>query len=348
MGVYWIQDLQQTQLQSLIIAFILALALIALLLRSILWALAAMAPSLLSVSITLGAMGLSGTPLDVGRTMLGAVILGIAVDNGIHLLSNYRRRVMSGSSTAEATHYAVLYSGRPLIATSLALSVGFLALMNSPWQTISSFGILVGLAILVALAADLILLPALLFASRRRDRPRVDPRLEPSEPIQRPSRAAALLLVVVPVVTTLGVAGCEAIRTGPAPELACWILPNGRVAPVSSRLCPLEANSQVRLVRAPGQAAQVAPVPQDSRGCGRVDEPPRARLCSRGNFQLGDGHCSQPGPSREAREIRVGSSDSHGSSLDSRSGRLGIGEYWSPPLCTLFSCDCRRACLYTV
>ena len=258
MGVYWIQDLQQTQLQSLIIAFILALALIALLLRSILWALAAMAPSLLSVSITLGAMGLSGTPLDVGRTMLGAVILGIAVDNGIHLLSNYRRRVMSGSSTAEATHYAVLYSGRPLIATSLALSVGFLALMNSPWQTISSFGILVGLAILVALAADLILLPALLFASRRRDRPRVDPRLEPSEPIQRPSRAAALLLVVVPVVTTLGVAGCEAIRTGPATELACWILPNGRVAPVSSRLCPLEANSQVRLVRAPGQAAQVA------------------------------------------------------------------------------------------
>ena len=258
MGVYWIQDLQRTQLQSLVVAFVLALALIALLLRSVLWAFAAMIPALFSVSIILGAMGLSGTQLDVGRTMLGAVILGIAVDNGVHLLSHHRRRFRSGSSIREATHYAVLYSGRPLITTSLALSVGFLALMSSPWQTISSFGILVGLAILVALAADLILLPALLFAFSGREPAQVGPRLEPSARSLQPSRAVALLLVVVPVVTTLGVAGCEAVRTGPAPELACWVLPNGRVAPVSSPSCPLESNSQVRLVREPGHDAQVA------------------------------------------------------------------------------------------
>ena len=73
-GVYWIQDLQRTQLQSLVVAFILALALIAILLRSVYWAFAAMIPALFSVSLTLGAMGLSGTPLDIGRTMLGAVI----------------------------------------------------------------------------------------------------------------------------------------------------------------------------------------------------------------------------------------------------------------------------------
>ncbi len=54
-----------------------------------------------------------------------------------------------------------------MVTTSLALSLGFLTLMASAWQTISSFGFFVALAILGALAAALFVLPALIFAFAR-------------------------------------------------------------------------------------------------------------------------------------------------------------------------------------
>ena len=42
--------------------------------------------------------------------------------------------------------------------------MGFLTLMMSAWQTIASFGFLVSIAILGALAASLLVLPAIVFA----------------------------------------------------------------------------------------------------------------------------------------------------------------------------------------
>ena len=59
--------------------------------------------------------------------------------------------------------------GRAVVTTSLTLALGFLSLMASAWQTISSFGFFVALAILGALAATLFVLPALIFQFSRDD-----------------------------------------------------------------------------------------------------------------------------------------------------------------------------------
>jgi predicted RND superfamily exporter protein len=58
-----------------------------------------------------------------------------------------------------------------VVTTSLALSLGFLTLMASAWQSISSFGLFVSLAILAALLATLFVLPALIFAFGHLARP---------------------------------------------------------------------------------------------------------------------------------------------------------------------------------
>jgi predicted RND superfamily exporter protein len=63
--------------------------------------------------------------------------------------------------------HAVLHVGRAVVTTSVALSLGFLTLMMSAWQTIASFGFFVSLAIMGALAASLFVLPALIFAFDR-------------------------------------------------------------------------------------------------------------------------------------------------------------------------------------
>ncbi len=101
------------------------------------------------------------------ETMIAAVVIGIAVDDGIHVLTHYQHRRRRGDAPAPAMQAAVLHCGRAVVTTSLALALGFLTLSMSAWQTIASFGVCVALAISVALFASLLVLPALVFAADR-------------------------------------------------------------------------------------------------------------------------------------------------------------------------------------
>jgi predicted RND superfamily exporter protein len=166
-GIEWVRDVQATQLRSFPTAFALVFVMLALFLRSFWLALAGMVPTLLAVVVTLGAMGWLGMSLDVGRAMIAAVVIGIAVDDAIHLLHAYRQRRLAGEAPGEAMEGALLHVGRAVVTTSIALALGFLTLMASAWQTIASFGLTVALAILAALVGTLWVLPALVFAGER-------------------------------------------------------------------------------------------------------------------------------------------------------------------------------------
>jgi predicted RND superfamily exporter protein len=67
-------------------------------------------------------------------------------------------------SDARAIERTLLHVGPAITTTSIALALGFLTFMASAWQTISSFGFFVALAILGGLVSTLFVLPALLFA----------------------------------------------------------------------------------------------------------------------------------------------------------------------------------------
>jgi predicted RND superfamily exporter protein len=148
---------------------ILVIALVAIFMRSMRLAAMAIVPTLLPVVVTLGAMGWIGMSLDVGRAMIAAVLIGIGVDDSIHLLSQYKARRLEGQRPREAMSAAVRHCGRAVVTTSVALSLGFLTLMASAWQSISSFGFFVSIAILAALGATLFVLPALVFVFDRED-----------------------------------------------------------------------------------------------------------------------------------------------------------------------------------
>jgi len=169
MNFDWVDDVQETQIRSFPAAFVLVLVLVALFLHSIPLAFGAMVPTLVPVVVTLGAMGWVGMSLDVGRSMIAAILIGVAVDDSIHLLHEYRRRRTSGDSPQESITGAVLHVGRAVVTTSVALSLGFLTLMASAWQTIASFGFFISLSILAALVASLLVLPALIFTFGSRE-----------------------------------------------------------------------------------------------------------------------------------------------------------------------------------
>jgi len=167
LGIEWVQDVQATQLRSFPTAFALVLGLVTLMLGSLRLGLVALAPAALPVVVVLGAMGFAGLSLDVGRAMIAAVVIGIAVDDAIHLLHRYEKEWRRTESRSQAVRGALLETGRPIATTSLALALGFLTLTASAWGTVSSFGFFVSLSILIALAATLFVVPALLLGMRR-------------------------------------------------------------------------------------------------------------------------------------------------------------------------------------
>ena len=77
----------------------------------------------------------------------------------------------SGQAAADAIRGAVPHVARALITTSVALSLGFLSLLVSPWQSVANFGALAAAAIMLALLADLLVLPALILLLARIPRP---------------------------------------------------------------------------------------------------------------------------------------------------------------------------------
>ena len=156
-----VEAIRSTQLRSFATAAVIVWALLVVALGSLRWALLAMVPTALPVVATLGTMGLLGVPLDVGSAMVAAVVLGIAVDDTIHVLDRHRSHLDRGAAPADAIGLAVREVGQALISTSLALAVGFSALALSPWHTVASFGLVAGVAILAALLAVLLVLPAL-------------------------------------------------------------------------------------------------------------------------------------------------------------------------------------------
>ena len=151
-----------SQVRSFLAAFVLISVMMALLLRSVRLGLYAMIPNLGPVVVGLGVMQLLSIRLDPGTAMLGSLTLGLVVDDTVHMTSRIRLHLVAGLSTREAVTRAILEVGRAVIITSLILSAGFGVLALGSFTPNIYLGGMAAVVILLALAADLFVLPAAL------------------------------------------------------------------------------------------------------------------------------------------------------------------------------------------
>ena len=141
-------------------AGVLAALLIAL--RNWRTALIAIAPNALPIIVVLGTLGWLDLKLNLGAAMIAAVSMGLSVDSSIHYLTAIDRRRREGLSYGESLHVVQQEVGRPVVFSTLALVVGFVALCGSEFMPTVYFGLLVSLAMCGGLAGNLVLLPLLL------------------------------------------------------------------------------------------------------------------------------------------------------------------------------------------
>jgi hypothetical protein len=154
-----------SQIQSFGTALVAIFLVFALLLRSVGWALVAMVPNVVPVLLTLAWMALAKVPLDVVTVMIASITLGIVVDDTLHLLHGFGQARAEGMAPGAAMGDALARSGHALLFTGLVLALGFATLALSEFRPTARFGQLTAVTIAVALAAELLLLPALVHAS---------------------------------------------------------------------------------------------------------------------------------------------------------------------------------------
>ena len=148
--------------ESYLLAFAIISPLMILLLGSLRMGLLAMIPNLTPIVLTLGLMGVIGLPLDAFSLMVGGIALGLAVDDTIHFMHNYRRYRDNGADLESAVETTLLTTGRAMLITTVVLSTGFLGFVLSSMHNLTNLGILVSFAVVTAFFADVLLAPALL------------------------------------------------------------------------------------------------------------------------------------------------------------------------------------------
>ena len=95
-------------------------------------------------------------------------IRGIVVDSTVHFLSKYlRARREKGLDRPAAILHTYRTVGLAIIVNSLILSSGFAVLSLSAFRVNAQMGLLTAIAIVIALAVDFFLLPALLLVGHK-------------------------------------------------------------------------------------------------------------------------------------------------------------------------------------
>jgi len=156
----------ESQLQSVGSAAAAIFALVTIALRSLRLGTIAMIPNLLPVGMFFGMLGLGAAPLSLPTSLIGSVALGIAVDDTVHFLVRYRRERRSGLSPAAAARVTGHRVGLPIVTAAAMLSLGFAVITLSSFATLRQFGTLFAVTVVYCIAAELVLMPALLVRTR--------------------------------------------------------------------------------------------------------------------------------------------------------------------------------------
>ncbi len=120
-------------------------------------------PNVIPLVIIAGIMGFAGIELKAATSLVFSIAFGIATDDTIHFISRLKIELEYGKSLMYAFKRTYFETGKPIILTTFILMGGFMSLMVSDFQSTFYFGFLICITIIIAVLADIFLLPVLLF-----------------------------------------------------------------------------------------------------------------------------------------------------------------------------------------
>ena len=120
-----------------------------------------MIPNVLPLLMMGAYVSVAWEQVDSDTMMIGMLAIGIGVDDTIHFLMRFKIESEKTEDRSLALRRTFAYAGRAIIMTTIILAAGFIPLAFSGYHTIQMFGTLLPGVLIIALLADLLLVPAL-------------------------------------------------------------------------------------------------------------------------------------------------------------------------------------------
>lgn len=156
------QNLQVSQIITLLTALVAVFGLVTLLFKSVGLGLVALTPIGLTLALNYGIMGILGIRQDVVTATLGSIAIGIGIDYSCHLLARFREETKNSQSKDRIITRTLTAVGPAILTNALAVGLGFAVLIFSSFMIIQTFGILIAETMLLASIGALTVLVALL------------------------------------------------------------------------------------------------------------------------------------------------------------------------------------------
>ena len=88
----------------------------------------------------MGIMHFCSIPIDMNNILIASISMGLAVDDTIHLLHQFRLNHQRTQNVEESIRIAMSHSGRAMVSTTMILMLGFFVYMGAEMQNIQRFG----------------------------------------------------------------------------------------------------------------------------------------------------------------------------------------------------------------
>jgi predicted RND superfamily exporter protein len=157
----FLDDIFLGQKRGILFAFVTILVMMIIMFRSWKIGLWSMVPNILPLLALGGYVGYFWDATDSDTIVIAMIAIGIGVDDTIHFLTRLKFESARTNDPGLALQQAFHFCGRAMVTTTVILAFGFMPFMLSDYFSVRIFGTLLPYTLIVAVLADILLVPAL-------------------------------------------------------------------------------------------------------------------------------------------------------------------------------------------
>ncbi len=105
--------------------------------------------------------------LNILTVTFAPMLIGLAIDFGVHFATRYEEEVRGGRGEKEAAYKATIFTGQGIVTGAMTTAAAFLAMALTRFKGIQEMGIICGGGLLLCLIPMMTLLPVLLMRGRQ-------------------------------------------------------------------------------------------------------------------------------------------------------------------------------------
>ncbi|MFH1428357.1 MAG: MMPL family transporter [Candidatus Margulisiibacteriota bacterium] len=154
--------------RSSILALILILIIFFLGFRLLRYSVLAVIPLIVGITWALGLTYVFIGSLNLFTALMGAILIGLGIDYGIHIIAIYTEERDKGTSVEESITQVFRKAVKGIITGSITTAIGFGMFVLSSFPAFREFGLVLGTGILCTLVASVLILPSLLLIFGRK------------------------------------------------------------------------------------------------------------------------------------------------------------------------------------